>query len=177
MWQQRRYLIGTKVAFQVAAGSAFASKECKMYQKAEISRVKQAFWTTFGQYMKPVLSADQQPVNWINYKTGFRHLYFRMDALNTARIGIDISQPDKGIQQLYYDQFLLLKGMFEETIGEEWTWRPPAVACNAGIFRQLDGYSIMNKENWPYLISFFKQRIIALDAFWSQAKYAFESLL
>ena len=79
-----------------------------MFQKAEISEVKQAFWTSFGQYMKPVLSAEDRPVNWINYKTGFRHLYFRMDAFHSARIGIDIAHPDQGIQQLYFDQFSAL---------------------------------------------------------------------
>ena len=29
-----------------------------MYTKQEISKQKQAFWTAFGRYMKPVASAD-----------------------------------------------------------------------------------------------------------------------
>ncbi len=40
----------------------------------------------------------------------------------------------------------------------------------------LNGVSIFNKEDWPQLISFFKQRIIALDQFWSTARYGFEAL-
>jgi hypothetical protein len=148
-----------------------------MYQKAEISGVKQAFWTRFGQYMKPVLSAEHQPVHWINYKTGFRHLYFRMDAFHTARIGIEVTHPDPGMQQLFFEQFVALKPLFMEYIGEQWVWRPPASGIHASIFTELPGYSIMNRENWPQLISFFKPRMIALDAFWSQARYAFEALL
>ena len=148
-----------------------------MFQKAEISEVKQAFWTSFGQYMKPVLSAEGRPVNWINYKTGFRRLYFRMDAFHSARIGIDIAHPDQGIQQLYFDQFSELKGMLTDSVGEDWTWLPPVSGQDATIFTVLEGCSIMNRENWPELISFFKPRIIALDAFWSQARYAFEALL
>ena len=148
-----------------------------MYRKAEISEVRQSFWTTFGQYMKPVLSAEHQPVNWINYKTGFRHLFFRMDAFQAAWIGIVISHPDQDLQQLYYDQFAQLKGMFQEYMGEEWVWRAPGEGKECSIFTELQGYPIMARENWPQLISFFKPRIIALDAFWSQASPAFEALL
>jgi hypothetical protein len=41
-----------------------------MYTKQEISKQKQAFWTAFGKYMKPVLSADGEEISWLNYKTG-----------------------------------------------------------------------------------------------------------
>ena len=49
-----------------------------MYSKAEATQLRQAFWTAFGQYMAPVPSAEGETTNWINYKTGFKHLYFRM---------------------------------------------------------------------------------------------------
>ncbi len=41
---------------------------------------------------------------------------------------------------------------------------------------QVTDVSIFNKEDWPQLISFFKQRIIALDQFWSMAQYGFDEL-
>jgi hypothetical protein len=34
----------------------------------------------------------------------------------------------------------------------------------------------MKRDDWPAIISFLKPRIIALDAFWSQAKYGFEDI-
>ncbi|RZK28608.1 MAG: DUF4268 domain-containing protein, partial [Hymenobacter sp.] len=46
-----------------------------MYSKAEATQLRQAFWTTFGQYMAPVPSAEGWPTNWINYKTGLKHVY------------------------------------------------------------------------------------------------------
>ncbi|MFA6248901.1 MAG: DUF4268 domain-containing protein, partial [Mucilaginibacter sp.] len=49
-----------------------------MYSKDQASQLKQAFWTAFGQYMGPVLSAEGLRTNWINYKTGVKHIYFRM---------------------------------------------------------------------------------------------------
>ena len=65
-----------------------------MYSKDEVSKLKTQFWTSFGQYMKPVPGASGLPANWINYKTGIRHIHFKMDADNTrAVITIEISSP------------------------------------------------------------------------------------
>ena len=45
----------------------------------------------FGQYMRPVLNANDEEVNWLNYKTGARHIYFRMDAgKSVASISIQV---------------------------------------------------------------------------------------
>lgn len=51
-----------------------------MYTREQISQLRQEFWTTFGQYMSPVLSAEGGKINWLNYKTGIKHLHFKMDA-------------------------------------------------------------------------------------------------
>jgi len=78
-----------------------------MYTKAEASQLRQAFWTTFGQYMQPVPSAEGGPVNWVNYKTGIKHLYFRMQADNRqATIAIELTMSDAGIRELFFEQFL-----------------------------------------------------------------------
>jgi len=42
--------------------------------------MRKNFWTMFGQYMRPVLNANDEELNWLNYKTGARHIYFRLDA-------------------------------------------------------------------------------------------------
>ena len=44
------------------------------------------------------------------------------------------------------------------------------------IYQELAGKSVFNKNDWSDLISFFKPRIMALDAFWENAKYAFDEL-
>ena len=53
-----------------------------MYTKHEISKTRQEFWTTFGQYIKPVPNADGTKTNWKNYKTGVKHMYFRIIAVD-----------------------------------------------------------------------------------------------
>ena len=152
-----------------------------MYSKDEASQIRQAFWTAFGQYIAPQLSADGLKINWINYKTGIRHIYFRMDAQNrSASIAIIINHPDTGIQELFYEQFLELKNILTGYLEEEWIWSPLEYDVTgrviSRIYTEIKEVSIFNREDWPKLISFFKPRIIALDEFWSVAKYSFDAL-
>jgi hypothetical protein len=152
-----------------------------MYSKQEASRLRQEFWTTFGQYMNPILSTEGEKVNWINYKTGEKNISFRMHAENkNAVIAIELNHKDKEIQQLYFEQFLQFKNLFNEVINEEWEWQLHTYDENgkfiSKIFKEKTGVSVFQKQDWSDLISFFKPRIIALDEFWSSVKYAFESL-
>ncbi len=152
-----------------------------MYSKQEASRLRQEFWTAFGQYMMPVMSAEGEKINWINYKTGEKNISFRMNAGNkTAMIAIELSHKDPGLRQLYFEQFLSIRKFFQDAMKEEWNWEPVYMdeegRTTSRIFISIDEVSIFKKEDWPRLISFFKPRIMALDQFWSQAKYSFELL-
>jgi hypothetical protein len=152
-----------------------------MFSKVEASKLRQEFWTTFGQYMNPVLSFEGEKVNWINYKTFEKDISFRMNADNkSAFIAIEITHADIEIQQIYFEQFVQLKKIFHETVNEEWIWQLHIANENgkiiSRIYKEKTGCSIFKKEDWPGLISFFKPRIIALDEFWSSAKYSFELL-
>jgi hypothetical protein len=152
-----------------------------VYSKAEITQLRQAFWTAFGQYMAPVPSAEGESTNWINYKTGLRHVYFRMQADNRrASISIDLTHPDAGIRELFWEQFLELKALLQEALGEEWTWEANATDAHglalSRIYKELSPVNLFSKDDWPALISFFKPRIMALDAFWADAQYSFEAL-
>lgn len=131
--------------------------------------------------MAPVLSAEGEKINWINYKTGEKDIFFKMHADNKkASIGIELHHRDAGVQQLYFEQFVELRQILENSLEEEWTWQLHTHDANgklaSKIFTESGGVSIFKKEDWPSLISFFKPRIIALDEFWSSVKIGFESL-
>ena len=150
-----------------------------MYTRQEASRIKQAFWTTYGQYMRPVPSASGEKVNWVNYKTGIKHIYFRMHAdRKGAYIAIELTHPNLTIQQKQYDQLLQMRSLLKEQLNESWDWLPMTRDDYGKIISQvkkeLPDVNIFNQDEWPELISFFKPRIIALDAFWSFARYSFE---
>jgi hypothetical protein len=152
-----------------------------MYSKQEAAALKQSFWTAFGQYMSLHLSGEGEKVNWINYKTGEKNIYFRMNADNkTASIGIEIAHPSPDIQHLYFEQFEQLKGILSDSLNEEWIWQKDV---RDGTGRQIcriwtftEGVNIFKKDDWPAIISFLKPRIVALDEFWVSAKYVFEAL-
>ena len=152
-----------------------------MYSRQEASLLRQEFWTAFGQYMLPVQSAEGEKVNWINYKTGEKFISFRMDADHKqALISIEMNHKDEGIRSLHFEQFRQFRKLLESELNETWTWEPAFMNAHgqtiSRIYARQEDVSIFQKNDWPKLISFFKPRIIALDAFWSQVKYSFEAL-
>jgi hypothetical protein len=151
-----------------------------MFTREEGSRTRQEFWTTLGKYMSPVPSSEGMRINWINYHTGVKNFYFRMDAgARSASISISIEHRDPVIQELYFEQLLLFKEILHSTLGEEWTWTlrsPSDGKIITRVFKELSPVSVFDKNDWPELISFFKPRIMALDSFWANAKYSFYEL-
>lgn len=150
-----------------------------MYKREEAARLREEFWTTFGRYMGPVPAAEGGKVNWINYRTGIKDVYFRMHAgHNSAAIEITLEHRDATLREYYFMKFAELKVLLHVKVNEEWTWEP-TVQMAAGktigrIGKELADVSVYNREQWPDLISFFKPRVIALDDFWAEAKYHFE---
>lgn len=130
--------------------------------------------------MKPVPSAQGFRVNWPNYKTGVKNIYFRMKAEQSfASIGIEICHQDEELQELYFEQFVELKKLFSNSLGEEWEWKL-LVENEFGqrisrIEKILPAVNVMSEGDWPAIISFLKPRIIALDEFWDNVKPGFES--
>jgi len=151
----------------------------ELYSREEAKKIKESFWTSFGQYMSPIPNADGEKVTWVNYKTGIRFLFFRMEATNKlAQIGIEIANPDAGIRALLFEQFKEYAQVLHAELDEEWIWDDSFYddygKPTARIYTEIRGLSVFKKEDWPDLISFFKPRIIALDSFWSNAQYGFE---
>lgn len=95
-----------------------------------------------------------------------------------AFIAISIADPDPGIQELIFEQFLSFKNILHSSLNEEWEWqlhtRDENYKTVSRIVKFLPEASIYRQEDWPALISFFKPRIIALDEFWSDAQYSFD---
>lgn len=152
-----------------------------MYSREEASKIRHEFWTTFGRYMSPIQSAEGLKINWINYHTRLKDVYFRMDAgKKSSAIYISMEHPDPDIQQLFFEQFQEFKSLLHATLQEEWEWQLNVQLADgkivSRIYREISGVSVFNKDHWPDLISFFKPRIIALDSFWEDARYSFEGL-
>jgi hypothetical protein len=150
-----------------------------MYSRSEASRIRAGFWVTFGQYMKPVPNAQGRKINWPNYRTGIKDVYFRMKAEQEyASIGIEIGHKDEELQELYFMQFMELKNILINSLGEEWDWKLHSTnevgQPVSKIEKILTGVNVMEESDWPEIIAFLKPRIIALDEFWDYVKPGFE---
>ena len=149
-----------------------------MYSKQEASQATQEFWTAFGRYMQPVLSSTGEKVNWINYKTGAKHIYFRMQAGKGASVAIELTHNTEMQRKQYFQSLVQLRTMLYEETLEEWTWEESVKDENgtsiSRVYIEMTGVNILNRADWPALISFFKPRMIALDAFWNNAKHNFD---
>ncbi|MBX2896045.1 MAG: DUF4268 domain-containing protein [Cyclobacteriaceae bacterium] len=149
-----------------------------MYTREESSRLRQEFWTTFGRYMSAVPSVEGNNVNWINYHTGVNNLFFRMNVEGwEASIAITLEHRDLHLQAAYFEKLRTFKKMLHAELQEEWVWKLHDETNNriiSRVYKALPDVSVLNKETWPEIISFFKPRIVALDRFWENAKYGFE---
>ena len=125
--------------------------------------------------MRPLPGADGMPVNWLNYKTGIRQLYFRMDAgKKQASVAIEMRHSDLDEQDEIFKKFETLKTMFLEIAGTDWDWELHSIDEDnkpvSRIITRLEGVNIFNEADWPAIISFLKPGMIALDQFWHLAK-------
>jgi Domain of unknown function (DUF4268) len=152
-----------------------------MYTKEEASVVRQKFWTSFGKYMQPVPSATGEDVHWINYKTGIKGIAFKLNADNNKVIvAIEISLSNIELQNQYFDVFKTNEESFIKFAGVNWTFEKLYTneygKSFSNIYTELNQINIFRETDWPSMISFLKQNIISLDAFWAEYKVAFEML-
>ncbi len=152
-----------------------------MYSRSETARLKQEFWIAFGKYLSLHLSSDGLRTNWVNYHTGYKHVYFRMFADHKkARISIQLTHPDDLWRELYFDRFSSFKSIIEGVLSEEWIWEKDHTdehgKIASMIYAETDGVNLYDKNTWPKIISFLKPRIIALDEVWNDIRDAFEDL-
>ncbi len=150
-----------------------------MYSKQEASQLNQEFWTTLGQYMAPIPSAEGGKINWVNYKTGVKNIRIVMKAeIKTAWIAIELSHKDPAQQQADFEKLAGLKTVIETGTPSSWHWKLLDVDSHgktvSTVSAKLENVSVLNKNDWPTLISFFKTHLISLDKFWSEYKFIFE---
>jgi len=152
-----------------------------MFSKAESAKLREEFWTTLGRLIKRQPSADGIKINWINYKTGVKDIYFRMQTTpKIASIGIEITHHNAGMRSIFFEQFEALKTYFHNILGEEWIWEECytnnyGIQCSR-IYIELKGKNYFLKDDWSALFEFFKLRLIKLDQFWCDANETFIDL-
>ncbi|MCD6069090.1 MAG: hypothetical protein K0S33_3916 [Bacteroidetes bacterium] len=152
-----------------------------MYSRAETAQLKQGFWTAFGRYLSLFPNSEGQKINWVNYHTGYKDVYFRMEAgPKKASVAIELTHSDELLRGLYYEKLESCRLLLFNALEEKWSWEPDTLDESgktiSRVYTELPGVSIYNQSDWPAIISFLKPRIIALDIFWNEVKDLFEEL-
>ncbi len=145
-----------------------------MYSKQEASIIRQRFWTALGKYLAPIPFANGEKQNWINYKTGVKNIFFKTDADNKkAGVRIEIALANEVQRE---KKFELLLNLIKQSGTNLKHWQTEKKSYNeqgkpvALIYNELSPVNIYNEEDWPEMIAFFKEKIIAFDAFWANHK-------
>ncbi len=115
----------------------------------------------------------------VTSKTGVKNIYIRMDAdTQSCSIGIDIKHPEVLQRKAFFVKFISFKSHFKATVDGGWSWleeiQDDDGSTVSKIVAEKKGVNVLNKESWPEMISFFKERLVALDDFWLTVKPLFE---
>ena len=150
-----------------------------MFSKEDAYRIKKEFWISYGTYMKLQMNAEGTRINWINYKTDVKGVYFRTDVERKfAEVSIEISHPDPSVQLMIYEQFEEYENVLQSYLGEQWIWTKEDYDEEgkqiATIKTRLENVSIFRETDWAQIIPFLKDRMINLDEFWCDHKDSFD---
>ena len=150
-----------------------------MFDKEEAKALKRRFWTGFGKQMGRHVSARGPKQKWLNYRTGVRHLFFRLHAdKRLARVSIDIQHPDPGIRELFFAQWEEYKVLLHNLTAMEWTWSPSTYLDSgqeiARISVERAGLNMFVEENWQEIWDWFEPVLVGLDELWGNAVEVFQ---
>jgi hypothetical protein len=153
-----------------------------MYGKEESIALRKLFWTSFGKYIGHNKSASGKKGKWLNYKTGVKDIYFRMDVdKKTAKVSIDLQHSDPGIRVLFFEQFKEVKTVFESTTNSsDWIWLEEYTdnfnKQISRIYVEIENVNLYDKNTWNVIFPFFSKHLLALDEFWEEFKDLFKQL-
>ena len=149
-----------------------------MYSKTAIAAQKKSFFIAFGRYMSPVPSVFGEPVSWLNYRTGVKHIYFRIElAADACTVGLYISGAEPEKRQALFDKLQQFTSLLPVSTSTRWHWQPQAVDENgqpiARVAITIGPVHFMQTGDWPAIIAFLKEHLLQLDHFWFEVKEFF----
>ncbi|HAA01563.1 MAG: DUF4268 domain-containing protein [Flavobacteriales bacterium] len=152
-----------------------------MYPKGYASQYRQEFFEFLKLKMSRRLSSEKVRINWMKYKTGVDDLYFRCEIdRSSARFCIDIQHRDPGVRELVYNQFLEMKTVLHQHVGEMYWLKDHHTEDGleiSRIYAELPEANLFEKESWPEAFEFFEKKLRKMDKTWSMAKFTFFQLL
>lgn len=141
-----------------------------MFSREEAKRIRQEFWTTFGDRTAAIPTEYGLKKKWILYHTKIKHFSFKFDAQRKcARVCLDMEHPDELIRHSWFDYMLSFKEMMEPITGP-YQWEQDFVLENGKVisraYVQMDRVSMYNRNHWVQIYSFFVDKMTKLEEFY-----------
>ena len=144
-----------------------------MYSKEEEKQLKIEFWGQLNELLELERGLHANKVVWMNFNTKIKQLFFRMEADEAgARLCIDLQFLDKGIRELYYEQFTEFKNILDEKFEGKTIWQPAYEHWNGKTISRIsidkEGVNMYNRNDWPVIHEFLRDNFVKLENFWAE---------
>ena len=151
-----------------------------MFSRDEAKAWNERFYTLYGTYMRRHQPQAEGARQWLNYRTGVKNIFFRVEAKSReALASIELQHPDEGVRQLFLAQFAEFKKALESHTGpliweENYTLENGRTVSR--IYQQQKGVSLYKEDDWHQIFPFFEKYLLGFDAFWADFREAFIDL-
>ena len=146
-----------------------------MLPKEERKALNEAFWAGFKTHMRACMSSSGRRINWINYPTGVKDVYMRMEVdAHGVRLCFDVQPKDDGIRSIIWEQMTELKTLMQAEMGIEAIYLEKSHYWNERLISRIkwedNTLNYFNEEDIPKIIEFLKDKLITHKEFIKQMK-------
>lgn len=152
-----------------------------MYSKEEKKNLKIEFWDTLNETLSAKGKSKGRNLEWMNYPTQLKPLFFRMEAdESAARMCIDVQFMNDGIREVYFEQFQEFENILKKSLGEDLKFVKDYEHWNgktiSRIYTELPNVNIFDKNDWEKMQSFLVEKFLLVDEFWLEFCEVFYAL-
>jgi hypothetical protein len=152
-----------------------------MFSKDEEKALRGAFWSTLTARMQKKRGASGRRLNWFKYPTGLRDIYVRTEVDHTGcRVCIDLQFKHADIRELFFEQFLETKTVFEETMKVPVKWQPKFNHITGKEISRIsienNTTNLFNQDNWAEMHDFIHDGLVSVDTYWNDFGELYKTL-
>jgi len=137
-----------------------------MFSKEESKKIRQEFWTSFGQ---------KYPHKWLLYNTKIKDVTLKFTfTTKKAQVSMDIEPSDSLLMEYYYDKLVNLKTIltseYLENVIYDQNYNLENGKIISRVYVELSDVSIHNRNNWEETMKFLAIHMRKLETFFMEYK-------
>jgi hypothetical protein len=152
-----------------------------MFSKDEEKAIRSAFWGGLTAKIQKHRSVSGKRINWFKYPTGLNDIYIRVEVdRHGCRICIDLQFKDSDIRELFYEQFLETKTVFENAVKSPIKWEPNFEHSYgtevSRISIENNHTNLYQQDDWVEMHNFIITHMRRVDEYWDNFGELFKTL-